>query len=78
MDETPKTLENLFSQLGLKSDEQSIETFIADHPLAEGVELFEAPFWSPSQASFLKEELLKDGPWALVVDELNVRLLTSR
>ena len=78
MDETPKTLENLFSQLGLKSDEQSIETFIADHLLAEGVELFEAPFWSPSQASFLKEELLKDGPWALVVDELNVRLHTSR
>ena len=78
MDETPKTLENLFSQLGLKSDEQSIETFIADHPLAEGVELFEAPFWSPSQASFLKEELLKDGPWALVVDEQNVRLHTSR
>lgn len=37
MDETPKTLENLFSQLGSKSDEQSIETFIADHPLAEGV-----------------------------------------
>lgn len=78
MDETPKTLENLFSQLGLKSDEQSIETFIADHPLAEDVKLVEAPFWSPSQASFLKEELLKDGPWALVVDELNVRLHTSR
>jgi len=78
MDETPKTLENLFSQLGLKSDEQSIETFIADHPLAEGVELFEAPFWSPSQASFLKEKLLEAGPWALVVDELNARLHTSR
>ena len=78
MDETPKTLENLFSQLGLKSDEQSIETFIADHPLAEGVELFEAPFWSPSQASLLKEKLLEDGPWALVVDELNARLHTSR
>jgi len=26
----------------------------------------------------LKEKLLEDGPWALVVDELNVRLHTLR
>ena len=78
MDETPKTLENLFSQLGLKSDEQSIETFIADHPLAEGVKLVEAPFWSPSHPRRLNENLLDAGPWARVGADLNVRLHTLR
>ena len=77
MDETPITLENLFNQLGLDADEASIEHFIAGHFLAEDVKLVEAPFWSTGQASFLKEKLLEDGPWALVVDELNVRLHES-
>lgn len=77
MDETPVTLENLFNQLGLDSDEAAIEQFIVDHFLAEDVKLVEAPFWSTGQASFLKEKLLEDGPWALVVDELNVRLHES-
>ena len=77
MDETPITLENLFNQLGLDADRASIEQFVADHFLAEDVKLVEAPFWSTAQASFLKEKLLEDGPWALVVDELNVRLHES-
>ena len=77
MDETPITLENLFNQLGLDADRASIEQFVADHFLAEDVKLVEAPFWSPAQASFLKEKLLEDGPWALAVDELNVRLHES-
>ncbi|NMY74832.1 DUF2789 domain-containing protein [Pseudomonas sp. WS 5071] len=77
MDETPITLENLFNQLGLDADRASIEQFVADHFLAEDVKLGEAPFWSTAQASFLKEKLAEDGPWALAVDELNVRLHES-
>ena len=77
MDETPITLENLFNQLGLDADRASIEQFVADHFLAEDVKLVEAPCWSTAQASFLKEKLDEDGPWALAVDELNVRLHES-
>ncbi|HCS07142.1 MAG TPA: DUF2789 domain-containing protein [Pseudomonas sp.] len=74
MDETPVTLENLFNQLGLESDEAAIEQFIADHMLPVDVKLVEAPFWSPAQADFLKEQLLEDALWATAVDELNARL----
>ena len=42
--------------------------------LAQGVTLADAPFWSPAQASFLREELAEDADWAEVVDELNLRL----
>ncbi|MDH0746803.1 DUF2789 domain-containing protein [Pseudomonas sp. GD03842] len=72
--ETTLTLENLFDQLGLASDEASIDAFIGAHPLPENVKLVDADFWTPQQARFLKEELIEDADWALAVDELNVRL----
>ena len=66
---------NLFAQLGLPSDEAEIDGFIATHsPLSEGVQLANAPFWSPAQASFLREEILEDADWAEVIDQLNMRL----
>lgn len=66
---------NLFAQLGLPSDEAAIEGFIAAHGhLAQGVPLASAPFWSPAQARFLREEILEDADWAEVIDQLNVRL----
>jgi len=68
------TLSNLFEQLGLDADEQSIEAFIAKHSLPDDVKLIDAEFWTPQQAGFLKEELHEDAEWAPVVDELNVRL----
>jgi hypothetical protein len=43
-------------------------------PLPEAVQLADAPFWKPSQAAFLREEILEDGDWAEVVDDLNARL----
>jgi hypothetical protein len=36
--------------------------------------LSDAPFWTPSQAAFLREEILEDADWASVIDELNVDL----
>ncbi|MEX6502922.1 DUF2789 domain-containing protein [Pseudomonas zhanjiangensis] len=65
----------LFKQLGLDADPASIDRFIATHaPLAEDCKLADAPFWSPAQAAFLREEILEDADWAEVVDQLNVML----
>lgn len=65
----------LFAQLGLPDDPASIDAFIAGHaPLAADVALADAPFWTPSQSAFLREELEEDADWAEVVDELNARL----
>lgn len=74
MEPTQPTLEALFEQLGLDADAASINTFISQHPLPADVKLIDAEFWTPQQASFLKEELRRDAEWAPVVDELNERL----
>jgi Protein of unknown function (DUF2789) len=71
-------INNLFAQLGLPSDQVSIEHFIKTHsPLPTDVALSDAPFWTQAQASFLREELLNDADWVEVIDELNARLHTS-
>lgn len=72
MDISPHTLKGLFAQLGLPSEVADIERFVLTHsPLPPAVCLSEASFWSPSQASFLREEILLDADWAEVVDALN-------
>lgn len=66
---------DLFSQLGLDAEPASVERFIASHrPLPAGVAVHEAPFWTPAQAQFLREQLQADADWAEVVDSLAVRL----
>lgn len=75
MDTQQKNMQILFEQLGMNGDEASIEAFIAQHyPMSDDLKLSEAPFWTPSQAAFLKEEIVEDAEWAPVVDELNARL----
>lgn len=64
----------LFDQLGLPSDHEEIERFIATHSLPQEVKLVDAPFWTPAQAAFLREQFQRDAEWAPVVDELNTRL----
>ncbi len=74
-----KDIGTLFEQLGLPGDPASIDAFIARHyPLPDHIKVSEAPFWNASQGAFLKEELLEDAEWALIVDELNVRLHESK
>ena len=69
------SLSNLFTQLGLSSDELAIEQFIKTHsPLSTNTLLSDAPFWTPTQASFLREEILNDADWAEVIDQLNTKL----
>lgn len=68
-------LSELFAQLGLPDDKAAIESFIAAHrPLPDDVKLSEADFWTPAQASFLREGLRDDADWAPLVDTLNVCL----
>lgn len=75
MQSAQHTFNDLFAQLGLPSDEVSIDLFLATHaPLPEAVPLTQAPFWSPSQRAFLREEILGDADWAELVDALNQRL----
>ena len=68
------TINNLFAQLGLASDDASIAQFIQTHRAARDVVLSEAAFWTPAQAAFLREEILNDADWAEVIDQLNAEL----
>lgn len=78
MESSTHTLNNLFAQLGLPSEDAAIQSFIQTHNhLAGNLTLSEAPFWTPTQAAFLREEILKDADWAEVIDQLNARLHTT-
>lgn len=75
MEPSIHTLNHLFAQLGLPHQDADIEAFIQTHShLAGYISLAEAPYWTPAQASFLREEILKDADWAEVIDQLNARL----
>ncbi|AYC34124.1 DUF2789 domain-containing protein [Pseudomonas cavernae] len=73
----PHSLANLFEQLGLASDPASIDAFIDSHRLKPGQSIIHGEFWTPAQASFLRESLQDDSDWAEEVDELAVRLGAS-
>jgi hypothetical protein len=65
----------LFRQLGLPDDPTAIDRFIAAHrPLPAGMALCDAPFWTPAQAQFLREQIGQDADWSELVDELAARL----
>ena len=79
MERPVHNMSNLFAQLGHPSDEAAIARFIETHsPLAEGIQLYEAAFWTESQACFLREAILQDADWAEVADELNAELRAPR
>jgi len=68
-------LSELFAQLGLASDEKSIAAFIARHaPLDPALRIEDAPFWTPAQAAWLREELQDDADWTELIDQLSLAL----
>lgn len=68
-------LADLFRQLGLPADAAAIDDFIAAHrPLAAGMRLCDAPFWTPAQAQFLRDDLRDDADWSAAADALALRL----
>ena len=73
------TLKNLCQQLGLPTGTEELHAIINQHsPLAEATSLADAPFWNASQASFLRDQLIKDADWAEVVDQLSLLLRQAR
>lgn len=79
METTTHNLTNLFDQLGLPSDNASIDIFIQKHsPFATDTLLSDAFFWTPAQAAFLREEIVHDADWAEVIDQLNQQLHAKR
>ena len=75
MDRSLHSINNLFAQLGLPCKDHEIDQFIRTHTLfSQRIRLDEATFWTPSQASFIKESLDFDSDWSEAVDELNTRL----
>ncbi|XHS77094.1 DUF2789 family protein [Burkholderiaceae bacterium UC74_6] len=73
---THHSISELFAQLGLPSSSAEIFRFIELHrPLPLQLNLSEAPFWTNSQITFLKEEWHADnGDWALLIDQLSALL----
>ena len=79
MERPVHNMSDLLAQLGQANDEAAIAEFIETHsPLPEGIQLYEASFWTESQAGFLREAILEDADWAEVADELNVDLRAAR
>lgn len=75
MEKPVHAFKDLFEQLGLPSESEAIKNFIeAKRPLAPEVELADAGFWNEGQASFIREELLRDADWAELVDQLDASL----
>lgn len=75
MEPSIHSFNQLFAQLGLPSDQESVENYIKSHsPLATNILLADAAFWTPAQAAFLREEILNDADWAEVIDQLNAKL----
>ncbi|WP_295958737.1 DUF2789 domain-containing protein [Rhodoferax sp.] len=75
MDTPTHSFHALFVQLGLPSDAPAIARFLAmNAPLPGNVLLPDAPFWSPAQATFLREALQQDSDWAEPVDQLSQAL----
>jgi hypothetical protein len=68
----------LFAQLGLDADLESISAFIATHaPMPGDLRLEDALFWTPAQARLLREAPSVDADWTQVVDRLNLTLHAS-
>ncbi len=75
MEPTIPTMAELFLQLGIPGDDDSIDYFVKRHrPLAATTALSDAAFWTEAQAIFLSEEVELDADWAEVVDRLDVML----
>lgn len=73
--ESQPSFTDLFAQLGLDNDADSIAQFLQRHkPLDDALLLHEADFWTPQQAQMLKEKIKNDDEWAIVVDQLNAAL----
>ena len=68
------SMTDLFMQLGLAADEESIASFIHEHQLPADIRLCDAPYWTDSQRQFLLEQFKAEASWIIIVDQLNESL----
>jgi len=73
---THHDLPDLFAQLGLPNSTDDIQVFVLQNrPLAQTLNLSEAPCWNASQVAFIREQWHQDdGDWVGVIDQLNALL----
>lgn len=75
MDTSTHLIDSLFLQLGLPNSKSEIAQFIKAHQgIPANIPLWEAEFWSISQAAFIKESIEQDSDWAEAVDHMDVQL----
>ena len=71
MQSSVHTMSDLFLQLGLPADAQSIAAFIEKHAGAcQTCTLPYASIWTHSQRTFLKEAINEDSDWAIPAEQL--------
>lgn len=75
MQMTQLTMNALFAQLGLANNDAAIAEFLDAHAHADtALHLHESPIWNAAQAAFLRQAILDDADWCVVVDQLDTRL----
>ncbi|MCV6611983.1 MAG: DUF2789 domain-containing protein [Amphritea sp.] len=68
-------MQDLFEQLGLDNDTQSIDEFIERNKIyGFDVHITDAPCWDGSQATFIRDSLYYDNQLAEAVDQLDIML----
>lgn len=78
MDTHLHAMTELFAQLGLPATPEAIQAFIeTNRPRAAHLALPDAPFWTASQAEFLRDQVQNDADWAGVIDRLDAALRRS-
>jgi hypothetical protein len=70
MSANTRTLEELFEQLGLSSQQIHMERFIEKHQIKSGSVLPDAIYWTSNQKAFLIEAKADDSEWSEAVDRL--------
>jgi hypothetical protein len=75
MDTSLHLVKDLFLQIGLSNDTLDIDSFILKNKgIPSSTPIWEADFWTRSQAAFLKESYDEDSDWVEAVDHLDALL----
>ncbi len=75
MDTSFHIVKDLFLQIGLPNDNPDIDNFIRENKgIPSSIPIWEADFWTQSQAAFLKESYDEDSDWVEAVDHLDALL----
>ena len=75
MDTSLHHIKDLFLQIGLSNENSDIDNFVHENKgIPLGTPIWEADFWTRSQATFLKESYDEDSDWVEAVDHLDALL----